>query len=59
MSIIIPELNKLSYNTLKIFQPIVLLNMLDKLIKKVISVRLQVHSITLNFIHLSQMGGIC
>ena len=32
--------------------------MLEKLIKKVINNRLQVHSITLNFIHPSKLGGI-
>lgn len=57
-SIIIPKSNKPSYNSLKIFQPIVLFNILEKLIKKVLSNRLQIHSITLNFIHLNQMGSI-
>jgi len=32
--------------------------MLGKLIEKIISVRLQVYSITLNFIHPNQMGDI-
>jgi len=40
-SIIIPKLNKASYGISKMFRPIVLLNMLGKLIKKVISERLQ------------------
>ena len=39
------------YDTLKAFYPIILLNMLGKLIKKVINNRLQVHSITSNFLH--------
>jgi len=57
-SIIISKLNKLFYNTLKAFFPIVLLNMLGKLIEKAISNRFQVYFITTNFIHLSQLGGI-
>ena len=40
MSIIIPKSNKPSYNNPKTFQPIVFLNILGKLIKKVISSRL-------------------
>ena len=51
MSIIIPKPNKSLYNTSKTFQSIVFLNTVGKLIKKVISNRIQVHSITLNFIH--------
>jgi len=58
MSIIIPKPNKSLYNTSKIFQPIVLLNMVENLIEKVISNRIQVHSIALNFIHPTQMGSI-
>jgi len=53
MSIIIFKLNKPSYNTLKVFHPIVLLNMLGKLIEKAISNRLQVHSVATNFVHMS------
>jgi len=40
-SIIISKPNKMAYNSLKMFQPIVLLNTLGKLIKKVISTRCQ------------------
>ena len=40
MFIIIPKLNKASYNTSKTFRPIILLNMLGKLIEKVIGKRL-------------------
>ena len=58
MLIIISKPNKLSYDISKTFQPIVLLNMPGKLIKIAISVRLQAHSITLNFIHSNQLGGI-
>ena len=41
LSIIISKFNKMAYNSLKMFQPIVLLNTLEKLIKKVIGTRLQ------------------
>ena len=58
MSIIIPKPNKPSYNTLKAFCLIILLNILEKLIKKVISSRLQIHTIVSNFIYPSQLEGI-
>jgi len=57
-SIITPKLNKLSYNSLKSFCSIVLLNTLGKLIEKVISKRLQVYTIASNFIHPCQLRGI-
>jgi len=41
ISIIISKPNKESYDSLKAFQPIVLLNTISKLIKKVIEKRLQ------------------
>ena len=50
-SIIIPKPNKASYDFLKMFRPIVLLNTLGKLIKKVIGERLQFQSISKNVIH--------
>ena len=56
--IIIFKPNKSSYNTSKTFWPIVILNTVGKLIKKVISNRIQVYSIALNFIYLTQMDGI-
>jgi len=56
--IIILRPNKSLYNTTKVFHPIILLNMLGKLIEKVISNRLQVYSITSNFIYSNQLGGI-
>jgi len=52
-SIIILKLNKPLYNTSKAFCLIVLFNTLGKLIEKVISKRLQVYTIILNFINLS------
>ena len=55
---IIPKLNKPVYNHPKAFCPIVLLNILGKLIKKVIAERLQFIVTRNNFIHLSQLGGL-
>ena len=57
-SIIIPKPNKESYNSLKSFRPIVLLNMLRKLIEKVIGKCLKFSLISNNFIHLCQLGGL-
>jgi len=56
--IIIPKPNKLSYDHAKIFHPIVLLNMLGKLIEKVIAERIQFMVVNNNFIHPSQLGGL-
>ena len=50
-TIIILKPNKSSYDLPKSFRPIVLLNMLGKLIKKVISDRLQFIAISNNFIY--------
>jgi len=55
LSIIISKLNKTSYDSPKMFQPIVLLNMLGKLIKKVIGKRLQFQAISNYSIHLDQL----
>ena len=53
-----PKSNKPSYNLPKLFRPIVLLNTLGKLIKKVINNRLQFHILSNSFIHQSQLGGL-
>jgi len=58
MTIVIPKPNKSSYNSLKSFRSIVLLNTLGKLIEKVIRERLQFQAISNNFIHQSQLGGL-
>jgi len=58
MSVVIPKPNKASYNTPKSFCPIVLLNTTGKLIKKVISTRLQFHMTFNNFLDPNQLGGI-
>ena len=55
---VIPKPNKSSYDSLKSFRPIVLLNTLGKLIEKVIGERLQFQVILNNFIHQSQLGGL-
>ena len=57
-SIIIPKPNKESYDSPKSFRPIVLLNTIGKLIKKVIGDRLQFHFILNNFIYPSQLSGL-
>jgi len=58
IKIVIPKPNKLSYDSPKSFRPIVLLNTIGKLIKKVISNRLQFYVILNNFIYQSQLGGL-
>ena len=56
--IIIPKPNKLPYNSSKLFCPIVLLNILGKLIEKIIGERLQFHTTTNNFVHSHQFCGL-
>ena len=56
--IIIPKPNKQAYDTPKSFWPIVLLNTLGKLFEKMIGECLQFHSISSNFIHQCQLGGL-
>ena len=58
MTVIIPKPNKKSYDSLKSFKPIVLLNTVGKLIKKVIGERLQFATAANDFIHPSQLGGL-
>ena len=57
-TIIIPKPNKTSYDQPKAFRPIVLLNTLGKLIKKVVAERLQFTVASNDFIHPSQLGGL-
>jgi len=57
-TIVIPKPNKKSYSSPKSFRPIVLLNTMGKLIKKVIGERLQFYSVSNDFIHPSQLGGL-
>ena len=56
--IVIPKPNKKLYDFPKSFRPIVLLNIIGKLIEKVINNQLQFHSISNNFIHPSQLGRL-
>ena len=58
LTIVIPKPNKLSYDSPKLFRPIILLNTLGKLIEKVISNRIQLHVVANNIIHYSQLGGL-
>ena len=58
MSIIILKFNKSLYDISKTFCSIILLNILGKFIEKVISNKLQVHSVTLNFIYPNQLESI-
>jgi len=58
MIVIISKPNKALYDSPKLFRLIVLLNMLGKLIEKVIGKRLQFLTATNNFIHPSQLGGL-
>ena len=55
---IISKPNKESYNSPKSFWPIVFLNILEKLIEKVIGECLQFQLISNNFIHLCQLGSL-
>ena len=57
-TIIIPKPNKPSYNSSKLFRPIILLNSSRKLIKKVIGNRLQFHVLSNSFIYQSQLEGL-
>jgi len=58
MTVIIPKPNKVLYDSSKSFRLIVLLNMLGKLLEKVISKRLQFLTAVNNFIHPSQLGDL-
>ena len=57
-TVIIPKPNKKAYDQPKYFHPIVLLNTLGKIIKKVIAERLQFTVTSNDFVHLSQLGGL-
>ena len=55
---IIPKPNKKSYDLPKSFRPIVLLNIVGKLIEKVIRERLQFAMAANDFIYFSQLGSL-
>ena len=56
--VIIPKPNKKSYDSSKAFRPIALLNIVSKLIEKVIGECLQFNMALNNFIHPSQLSGL-
>ena len=56
--VVIPKPNKALYDSSKSFRLIILLNTLGKLIKKVISERLQFFTASNNFLHLSQLEDL-
>jgi len=56
--VIIPKPNKMAYDQPKSFHPIVLLNTLGKLIKKVVVERLQFIVANNDFIYPSQLGEL-
>ena len=58
VSIIIPKLSKPAYDTLKAFRPIVLLNTLGKLIKKMITRWYQFDAVKYSILHSNQLGGM-
>jgi len=57
-TVIIPKPNKPSYDSPKSFHPIVLLNIIEKPIEKVIGERLQFLIVRNDFIYPSQLGGL-
>ena len=58
MIVVIPKLNKKSYDSFKSFRSIILLNTIGKLIEKVIRERLQFIMATNDFVHPSQLGRL-
>ena len=58
LSIIIPKPNKIFYNSPKSFCSIILLNMLEKLIEKVIGEGMQYHAIVNNFFILINLENL-
>ena len=58
LCVIIPKLNKASYNVPKAFRPISLLNTIGKLLTKVIATRMQYDCLRYGILHPGQCGGI-
>ena len=56
--VVISKPNKATFNSPKLYCPIVLLNTIGKLFKKMIGEHLQFHMILNNFIHPSQLKGL-
>jgi hypothetical protein len=57
--VVIPKPGKLLYDTPKLFRPIVLLNTLGKMFKKMLSNRLQFEAAKHGVLHPNQFGGVC
>ena len=57
-TVVISKPNKAMFDFPKLYHPIVLLNIIGKLFKKMIGECLQFHIISNNFIHPSQLGGL-
>ena len=55
---IIPKPGKSTYDTFKVFRPIVLLNTLGKFIEKIIAGQLQFDVVKYRILHLNQLGGV-
>jgi len=58
VSVIIPKPGKPAYDTSKAFRPIILLNTLGKLIKKMIARRLQFDAVKYGILHSNQLGDV-
>jgi len=58
VSVIIPKPGKSTYDTFKVFRPIVLLNTLGKFIEKIIAGQLQFDAVKYRILHLNQLGGV-
>jgi len=56
--VVIPKPNKATFDSPKLYCPIVLLNTIGKLFKRMIREHLQFHTISNNFIHPSQLRGL-
>jgi hypothetical protein len=57
--VVIPKPGKPLYDTLKLFCPIVLLNTLGKMFKKMLSNRLQFEAAKHGVLHPNQFRGVC
>ena len=58
-TVVIPKAGKPSYDVLKAFRSIVLLNMMGKLFEKIIANCLQFGAAKEGILHLCQFGGVC
>jgi len=56
--VVIPKPNKAMFDSPKLYQPIILLNTIEKLFEKIIGKHFQFHTISNSFIHSSQLRGL-